>query len=238
MGFDPLAKDKVLDLSLPRERLLITQYCGNKIIKASSLTYPHSNRVIRGVANYQFIAKHLKLFRARSVSAAAARPSDDLPKRTPAKTTVKGADFLNQFNQCIAAIFEEFVVGYDQAGLPKEKVEGKVLQAVKRVPARENRKVAVSHDSNVPDVPDPRPSILGVHRDYLGIDCREKAVALENFGTCGGERALREDHYGIVLDSRPHLMICHSGTSQLGFSMQDLGRSRPKFPRSVVTAMN
>src|SRR5712692_2973827 len=106
------------------------------------------------------------------------------------------------------------------------------------IPSRENRKATVCHDSDVSDVPDSRPGILAVHGGYLGIDCREKTVALENFGRCGRKNALREDHDGIVLDARPCFMISHSRSSQLGSGVQDLKRRRPKLAGSVVTAVN
>ncbi len=51
MGRDPVAKDKVLDLVHLCDRLLIAQYVGSKIIMAFSLTYPHFNRLIRGIVN-------------------------------------------------------------------------------------------------------------------------------------------------------------------------------------------
>ena len=129
-------------------------------------------------------------------------------------------------------------MGDDQAGLPEEKIEGKVLQTVEGVSSRENGEAAVSHEGDVPDIPDSRPGILEVHGDYLGIDCCKKAVVLENFGTNRRESALGEDHDGIMPDARPRFMISHSGTSQLGSGMQDLWRSRSKLGCRVVTAMN
>src|SRR5208282_1188732 len=214
-GRDPFTKNKILALGHPSDRILIAQYFGSTIILGFSLTYPDFNRLIRRVLNEQLVTVHLDLLHARTGGAASAGPSDHLPKRAPAEVTVEGADFLDQFDQRNAAILEEVVVGDDEARLPQEKIESKVLQTMESVPSRENWKAAVCHDGYVPDVPDSCPRIFGVHRDDLGIDRRKKTVALENLWTYGRENALREDHDGIVLDARSHLMISHSGSSQI-----------------------
>ena len=228
---DPLAKDKVLDLGRPYNRLPIAQYFGNKFVLAFSLTNPHFNRLIRGVANQQFIAIHLHLFDAHAVGMAAAGPSDNFSQRAPVQATIQGSDFLNELDQAGAVILEKIMVGHDQAGLAQENVEGKVLHTVERVPSRENRKAAVCHDGDFPNIPDSRVGILGVHGNQFGVDCREETIAFENFRTCRRENALREDHDGIVVDASPRLMISHSGMGQPGSGMKDAKRSRSKLTR-------
>src|ERR1700747_3693189 len=106
------------------------------------------------------------------------------------------------------------------------------------VPPRENRKITVCHDGYVPDIPDSRPGIRGIHGNDLGIDCRKEIVALQHFGTRRRENSLRKYHDGIMLDARPRLMISHSGLSQRGSGMKARKRSRSKLACGVVTAMN
>ena len=74
-------------------------------------------------------------------------------------------------------------------------------------------------------------SLLSVHGNQFGVDCREETIAFENFRTCRRENALREDHDGIVLDASPRLMISHSGMGQPGSGMKDAKRSRSKLTR-------
>src|SRR6266852_6076305 len=130
------------------------------------------------------------------------------------------------------------MMGHDNARLSQQKVEGKIFQAVEGVPARKNRKAAIFHDCDVPYIPDSRLGILGVHGSNLRIDSRKKSVALENLRAIGRENALREDHDGIVVDLSPCFMVAHSRSSQLGLVVQGLDRSRSKFARSVIAAMN
>ena len=129
-------------------------------------------------------------------------------------------------------------MGHDQARLAQQKIEGKVLQTVMGVSARKDREATVSHDGNVPDIPDSCPDAAGVCRNDLGINRGKESVTFENLGTHRRKDSLGEDHDRIVMDACPSFMISHSGLSQLGFVVQNRGRGLSKLGSDVVTTMN
>src|SRR5580658_8853169 len=108
------------------------------------------------------------------------------------------------------------MMSHDQARLAQQEVEGKILQTVMGVPARKNWEAPVSHNGNVPYIPDPCPYALGVHRNCFSIDRGKEAVAFENLGTRRRKDSLREHHDRVVMKTCPSLMISHPGLSQPG----------------------
>jgi hypothetical protein len=130
------------------------------------------------------------------------------------------------------------MVRHDQAGFAEQKIEGKILQTMKGVPAREDREATIRRNCNIPDIPNSSPDTGRVHWNCLGVDRGKKTVAFESVGTTGGENPLRKDHDWIVMDACPSLVFSHSGLSQLRSVVQHRCRGVAELGSDMVTTVD
>src|SRR4029453_10252191 len=70
----------------------------------------------------------------------------------PSQATFQRIQPINKINKTLAMITAIIMMNYDYNGFAQQSIECKVFDALPWIPPGKNRKVAVSHDGDVPHV--------------------------------------------------------------------------------------